>query len=110
MNANKRRYKRFTISRINITGRMLFANSVDIIDISAGGISLKTDKRLDMGGDYTLKLEGKDGIIGVKCTVVRSSLHECRKADNGDLVPVYSVGMKFNNVSPEKIRELERII
>jgi len=69
MNTNKRRYKRFTIDRINVIGKMLFANSVDIIDISAGGISLKTDKRLNIGGDYVLKLKGKEGLISMKCTV-----------------------------------------
>jgi c-di-GMP-binding flagellar brake protein YcgR len=110
MNTNKRRYKRYTVDCIKIAGRMLFANSVDIIDISAGGISLKTDRRLNMDGEYVLKLEGEDGLISLKGTVVRSSLHESRKADNGDLVPIYSVGMKFSNVSAEKTLELEKFI
>ena len=110
MGTNKRRYKRFAVDCIKISGKMLFANSVDIIDVSAGGISLKTDKRLNIGNEYTLKLEGDDDLISVKGTIVRSSLHESRKAANGDMVPIYSVAMKFNDVSHKKICELVKFM
>lgn len=106
MESNTRRYKRFTIDFMKINGRITYAKSVDIIDISVGGISLRTDKRLNPGNEYALKIEGIDKSISVKGTVIWASLHESRKSDSGDITPLYSVGIKFSDVSSEKISEL----
>jgi len=101
-----RRFKRYSIESLKIRGRMILASTVDIIDISLSGISLKLDRRLNIGNDYALKLEGNGISISVKGTVVWAALHESRKSKSGDLVPIYSIGMKFNDVSKEKISDL----
>ena len=85
---------------------MVLASAVDIIDISLSGISLKLDRRLNLGKDYALQIEGNDISISVKGAVIWAALHESRKSKSGDLVPIYSVGMKFNDISKEKISEL----
>ena len=96
MEKNERRYKRFTIESMKVKGRIMFSKIVDIIDISLGGISLKADRRLNIGNEYILKFDEKGLHISIKATVVWASLHESVKSANGDLVPIYSVGMKFN--------------
>ena len=51
-----RRYKRFSVDIFGINGKMMFANEVEIQDISIGGISIRVDRRLNMGSEYTLKV------------------------------------------------------
>jgi Tfp pilus assembly protein PilZ len=110
MEKNERRYKRFTIGSMKIKGRLIFSKIVDIVDISLGGISLKADRRLNIGGEYILKIEEKGLHISVKATVIWASLHESVKSANGDLVPIYAVGMKFNESENEKISKLIEFI
>jgi len=105
-----RRYKRFAIDTMKVKGRIMFSKIVDIIDISLGGIALKADRRLNIGSEYILKIDEKGLHISVKATVVWASLHQSVKSANGDLVPIYAVGMKFNGASNEKISELIKII
>ena len=105
-----RRQPRFTVDKLKITGKMIFANTVDIIDISAGGISFTADRRMNLGGEYTLKIEESDRRMAVKGTVVWSTLHGSRKTDAGDFVPIYLVGMKFADMVSEKVSEMIKFI
>jgi len=41
---------------VDITGKMMFADEVNIIDISVGCFSLKADRRLNIGHEYALKM------------------------------------------------------
>ena len=56
---NKRRYKRFVVDILEINTRLTFARNVKILNISVGGVSLRVDKQLNIGSDYTLRIEGK---------------------------------------------------
>jgi Tfp pilus assembly protein PilZ len=102
---DKRRYKRFTLNVQDINGKMLFATEVKVIDISVGGISIKANRRLNIGSEYSLMLEGKS-TISLRGSVVWSSLGEGRGKADGEVVPIYSAGLKFTNMSAAKITEL----
>jgi len=106
----KRRYRRFRVDIMEINGRMVFAENVKILDISAGGISLKADRRLNIGTEYALRIEEEGKILTVKGNIVWSVLSETREMPSGDIVPVYSAGMKFTDVSGEKSREVMNFI
>jgi len=110
MENKNRRFKRYSIDSVKIKGTMVFARTVDIIDISMSGVSLKLDRRLNIGIDYPLEIEGNGNRISVNGTVIWVSLHESRKTTTGDLIPIYAIGMKFNNISKEKITELIEFI
>ncbi len=103
---SKRRYKRYKLDSMGINGKMVFATDVKILDISVGGVSLKADRRLDIGNEYVLKLENRDRLISVKGVVVWSSLSGTREGAGGEAVPIYTAGLKFTDSSPEKIEEL----
>jgi Tfp pilus assembly protein PilZ len=105
----ERRNKRYTFKITEVEGKMMFASEVKIIDISIDGISVKTNRQFNIGSEYLLKLDDKKKVISLKGTVVWSSLSESRKGPGG-LVPIYTVGMKFNNISVEKITELLEFI
>jgi Tfp pilus assembly protein PilZ len=107
---DKRRHKRFTWNVTEVNARMMFATEVEVIDISIGGILIKANRRLNIGHEYALKLDAKNKVIPVKGTVVWSSLDECRAGENEEVVPIYAAGMKFANMTAERIAELLNFI
>ncbi len=105
----KRRYKRYKLNDLEVHGKMVLATEVKVIDISISGIAVKADKRLNIGSDYTLKLEGSK-TVSLRGTVVWSSLNETRKGPQGEMIPVYAAGMQFKAMSNERTTELQYLI
>ena len=93
----KRRFKRFSVDIMDINGKMILSTYVKILDISIGGISFKANRRLNMGGEYSLKMKSKGGELTVKGIIVRSALSESISDSWGNIVPVYSAGMQFTD-------------
>jgi hypothetical protein len=106
----RRRYKRFTIDIMEISGMMVLATYIKILDISIGGVSFKADRRLNIGREYTLKIEGRGKALTVKGAIVRATLTESMKDSRGNIVPIYSAGMKFTEVAEQKVEEIAAFI
>ncbi len=104
-----RRYKRFKLNNREINGKMILVTDVKVIDISISGISLKVNRRLNIGSDYTLKLEGRK-TISMRGTVLWCSLIETRKVSQQKMVSIYSVGMQFKDMTTERVTELQHLI
>ena len=109
MMPDKRKYKRFKLNDREVNGKMVLATEVKVVDISISGISLKANRRLNIGSDYTLKLEGSK-TISLRGTVVWCSLIETRKGTQGEMIPIYSAGMQFKDMSTERMTELQYFI
>jgi len=107
---NKRQHERYKIDFIEINGKMVLAKYVKILDISIGGVCLKTEKRLNVGGEYTLKIEGKGRVLTLRGVVAWASLSESSVDSIGDIIPIYKAGMKFIDVSNEKTNEIVNFI
>jgi c-di-GMP-binding flagellar brake protein YcgR len=107
---SKRRHKRFTLNVLEVNGKMMFATEVRVIDISIGGISLKANRRLNIGSEYALKLDGKDRAISLKGAVIWSSLSAAKNGPDGEVAPIYTAGLKFTNMSTARITELLNFI
>ena len=103
---DKRRHKRFSVDIFGINGKIMFANEVEILDISLGGVSLKVDRRLNIGTEYALKMRSNDQMISVKGSVVWSKISGMKKGSRDDVIPIYSAGMRFSGVTGEKAEEL----
>jgi c-di-GMP-binding flagellar brake protein YcgR len=106
---NKRRYNRFKLNNREVNGKMVLATEVEVIDISISGIALKANRRLNIGSDYILRLEGSK-IISLRGTVIWCSLGETRKGFQGEVIPIYAAGMQFKDMSDERTRELQYFI
>ncbi len=102
---DKRRHKRFTVNVLEVNGNMMFATEVKVIDISIGGISLKANRRLNIGSDYALKLDGKNRVIALKGAVVWSSLRESKAGPDGNQVSHESPPV----ISQELIDKIEHL-
>jgi c-di-GMP-binding flagellar brake protein YcgR len=107
---DRRHYKRFTVDILGINGKMIFAKDVKILDISLGGISIKADKRMNLGSTYTLKLAGKGITLNLKGLVMWSELSESIIDSRGNIVPIYTAGMQFTDLSEAKKNYLGNFI
>jgi len=103
---NTRRHKRFRLDFLEVNGQLTFASEVTLLDISMGGISLKADRRLNIGGKYVIKLADKKKLIALKGEVAWSALSGNKMTPDGEIVPLYTAGMKFIDLSQEKAAEL----
>ena len=103
---NTRRHKRFRLDFLEVNGQLTFASEVTLLDISMGGISLKADRRLNIGGKYVIKLDDKKKVIALKGEVAWSALSGNKMTPDGEIIPLYTAGMKFIDLSQEKAAEL----
>ncbi|MBM4145253.1 MAG: hypothetical protein FJ240_03120 [Nitrospira sp.] len=101
-----RRYKRFKVDVMEISGKMVLAKYVKINDISIGGVSLQTERMMRIGSEYALKIEGRGRVLSVSGIVVWSLLGESISDSEGNIIPLYTAGMKFTDGSSEKEKEI----
>ena len=87
---DKRQYKRFTVDVMDMHSKMVLADDVKILDISLSGISLKADRRLNIGCNHMLNIEDKGNILTVKGKVIWSLLSENKDGKHGEIVPIYT--------------------
>jgi len=106
----RRQHKRYKVDVMEINGKMVLAKSVKILDISIGGVCLQTEKRLNIGSEYTLKIEGKGKVLTVKGFVVWAVLSGSSADSGGSIIPMYKAGMKFIDASDKKINEIVNFI
>ena len=106
----RRNYKRYKLDVMNIHGEIPFASNVKLLNISLSGVLLETDRRPEMGNSYILKLESENAILTLQGIVIRSTLNKNKKDFKGDIIPTYTAGMHFRNLSNGKIIEIARFI
>jgi Tfp pilus assembly protein PilZ len=103
---DNRRYKRHKIDDFEIHGKIAFANETIVNNLGMGGASITTDRRLNLGEEYLLSLRQQEIDIRIRGIVVWSFLSTSRPDQKGNIIPIYSVGLKFTKDSDDKIREL----
>jgi hypothetical protein len=101
-----RRHQRFRLDSVEVSGQMTFASEVSVIDIGMGGVSLRADKRLNIGGTYKLRLETRQRAVTVVCQVAWARMSGTKKSADGDTIPLYTAGMKFIDLSEDRASEL----
>ena len=107
---DKRQYKRFKVVARGIKGKMILAKDVEIVDISIGGILVKTDKRLYPSSKHIIKLMHKDKVISVKSIVIWSLLSGLQKNARGELIPMYTAGMEFSSYPEDTVNEITNLV
>jgi c-di-GMP-binding flagellar brake protein YcgR len=90
---------------MEFNGKMIMAQKVEIIDISLGGVALKTDRRLNIGREYLIKLGYKGKSIDVKGIIVRCELSNIEERSDGKSVSIYSAGIMFKDIPSNTIAD-----
>jgi Tfp pilus assembly protein PilZ len=101
---NKRREARFIVE--GLSGKMTFASEVSILNMSLSGVAIRTDRRLNIGHEYQLRLEAEGEGVNLRGAVVWCSLESRRKDTRGDDILIYSAGLRFTSVITEALQNL----
>lgn len=105
---DNRRFKRYNVDGIH--GNMLYSADVNVVNISIDGASIETTKRLNIDKEYTLKIKFKNTVLNIKGSVAWSTLSHNETRKNGEVVPVYKAGIKFDYILSENSSELLKFI
>ena len=82
-----------------------------VVDISTGGISFKTKKRLDHNKQYLIKLNRKDSVLTLHGVIKWVSLNEYTKlCSQSELIPKYTIGMQFTNLLGDTSDEVAQFL
>ena len=108
----RRRYKRLNIENLNVdgmNGKMALSNYIKIIDMSLDGLSIETDKKLNIGEEYLLHLAYEGRTSSIKGSIAWCTLERIENTNKGEAHHIYKSGMKLT-VSPDEMREFIRFI
>ena len=104
----KRRFPRYEVAGVD--GHLVVPIRIRVINVSLGGMALETHSYLQFGRAYTLRLEGGERRLSLTGTVAWCSLRQTAKSEDGEVLPVYRAGLKFEALSGESTRELWDLI
>lgn len=81
-------------------GTLTITSPVEVENMSVGGVAFRTKARLQIGSVYELRLDVAGSTLTVKGVVAWSVLSALDQKGS-DTVPVYAVGMQFQNTLSE---------
>jgi len=105
----KRQHRRFSAGQMRVKTDSASANKIVIINICKGGMQVNSDKRLNVGHTYTMKLEYKDKALFVNASVMWALLVKSIEDTYGNYIPLYMTGIQFRDAF-EKIEDLVSLI
>ena len=108
--SNMRRHRRFSVDVMDIKGNAVFASEVVINDISITGVSLITDRKLDMGIEYSLRIFDHDLDMPIQGTVIWCMENASAGAENEHSHLKYAAGLQFTDLHQESLASLIKFI
>lgn len=105
---SNRRYPRYEVA--GLAGHLVVPIRIRVINVSLGGMAFETNNYLQFGRAYTLRLEGEERSLSLTGTIAWCSLRETTRNEQGEILPVYRAGLKFEALSGERSRELWDLI
>lgn len=106
----KRRHPRHVVLGMGIHAKTIFNTEAEILDISTSGASIRCQKRLNMGDEYTFKFEHRDGVISIQGVVVWETLSGIEKNAAGVSIPVYTLGIEFREALTDKAQQFRDFV
>ena len=105
MMQDNRRHKRFKLDIREVNGKLILAQRVEILDISLGGVALKTDRKLNVGQEYLINLVYKEKNVSLRGIIVRCELSKIEERSDGEGTSIYSAGVMFKRDAIEFDRQ-----
>ena len=103
--AEKRQHRRFSAGQLHVKTDSTSNYRGVVINISIGGMLVKSDKRLNVGQTYPMKIGYKDRELFVNASVMWALLVENTEDTYGNRIPLYMTGMQFRDAF-KKIEDL----
>jgi Tfp pilus assembly protein PilZ len=105
-----RRYTRVRIQSMDVKCKMHFDTDIRLLNVSLSGACISLNKPLDMGGEYTVHIDGPDRTFSLKGTVIWARISGSQKNEKGDILPRYEVGLSFEDILTRKGDDLVHFI
>ena len=102
---NERKHKRFKIRLINIESRVNLVGKVEIVDMSMGGVLLRTEGKLAIGRECSIQFAYRGIQYPVKGLVVRSEMSGIDERSPNRSVSLYLVGIMFKEESAATVKD-----
>jgi hypothetical protein len=101
---NKRRHDRFHTD--NVHGKFSYSVRASVLNLSLGGLAVRTDTQLNIGRKYRFQLGNPTDAVGLTGSVRWCRMSGTEKLASGDIVPVYEAGISLDDVLTDKAEEL----
>ena len=105
--SNRRHFKRYDVD--NVRGTLQYSMELVVLNMSLTGLAIETAFSMRIGKTYVLKMRGGDDSISVPAEVKWCKMVGNRRKD-GDLVPVFHVGLDFTSVLSDMAKDLLRFM
>jgi len=102
---NQRKHKRFRLRLINIESKVNLVGKTDVVDLSPGGVLLRTEGKLAIGRECSILFGHRGMQYPVKGLVVRSELSGIDERSGNKSVTRYLVGIVFKDESAGKVKD-----
>jgi hypothetical protein len=102
---DKRQNKRFKVLAEDLIVRLDDDQRVEIIDLSVGGIAIKSSRRLTVGKEYIIRLNARKHSLEVRGTVVWSRIAGNKEALFGQRIPVYVSALRLQEGSEDRVTD-----
>ncbi|HEB75759.1 MAG TPA: PilZ domain-containing protein [Nitrospirae bacterium] len=104
----RRKNKRYDVE--GIEGCLTFVLNVRILNMSLDGMAVESNHMISVNKEYTIKVNHKDELLDLRGRVIWSKLYRTVVSDEGDVVPIYRAGIRFEGVLSEKTLSLLEFI
>lgn len=101
---NRRRQDRFSTE--NVRGNFSFSVQAEVLNLSLGGLAVRTNTQLSIGRKYRFHLGAAADSVQLTGAVRWCRMSGTVKQETGDIVPVYDAGISFDDVLTEKAEKL----
>lgn len=101
---DRRTYDRHQVE--GVQGTFLFSTDAKVVNLSLNGLAVETSSYLQVGRDYSLRLQHPKHPMRVHGEVVWCTLVRTRRDQRGDVVPVYRAGLRFEEILSEQATDL----
>jgi len=102
---NQRKHKRFRFRLINIESKVNLVGKADVVDMSPGGVLLRTEGKLAIGRECSISFGYRGTQYPVKGVVVRSELCGIDERSGNKSVTCFLIGIVFKDGSAGAVKE-----
>jgi len=101
----RRRYPRFPTDEVQ--GSFSYSVKANVDNLSLGGFAVRTSAQLQVGRKYNFRLGEGSASVQLEGEVKWCRLAGTEKLDTGDVVPVYSAGIAFEDILTTNAEQLQ---
>lgn len=105
---DQRNRHRYDVS--GLQGKVQLTSEGQVLNLSPGGMALEAESWLQVGRSYTVTLRHESETVQLRGRVVWSKLGRTRKTEKGEVLPVYTSGLEFDQPLDETAKRLDALL